>query len=257
MYKKDQSRPVNKSTEQVIYGIHAVAEALDIGKDINKVIIQQDTKNDATSGIMSLCKQRHIPFQLVPKEKFNFLREKNHQGVAAYLSAIVYQSIEEILPALYEAGKVPFIIILDRITDVRNFGAIARSAFCGGVDAIVVPFSETAPINDDAIKTSAGALLKIPVCREKNLKTTLEFLNQSAVTTVACTEKANKHINFIDLKVPLAIILGNEEHGISNDLIRKCESIVKIPLEFGVQSLNVSVAAGIAIYETVRQRMNK
>lgn len=252
-YPKHQSKPVDNS--QLIYGQHAVLEALVATKDINKIVIQQATKSDLLNEIINKCKEFDVPFQYAPKEKFYFLQQKNHQGVIAYLSPITFQKIEDIIPQLFEAGKTPFILVLDRITDVRNLGAIARSAYCAGVNAIVIPSNDNAPINEDAVKTSAGALMHIPICREKNYKTVMELLNQSGVLTIACTEKANKNFHQLDLTGPVAIIMGNEETGISPEVIKKCTEMAKIPLEFGVQSLNVSVAAGIALYETVRQRI--
>lgn len=252
-YPKHQSKPIDNS--QLIYGQHAVLEALVAARDINKIVIQQTTKSDLLNEIISKCKELDVPFQYAPKEKFYFLQQKNHQGVIAYLSPITFQKVEDVVPQLFEAGKTPFILVLDRITDVRNLGAIARSAYCAGVNAIVIPSNDNAPINEDAVKTSAGALMHIPVCREKNYKTVMELLNQSGVLTVACTEKASQNFHQLDLTGPVAIIMGNEETGISPEVIKKCTEMAKIPLEFGVQSLNVSVAAGIALYETVRQRI--
>ena len=239
----------------IIYGIHAIEEALNSDKQINKLIVSKDLKNEQVDLLIKKAGALHIPVQFVPREAPVFPRQRNHQGVVAYVSPIAYHNLEDILPQIFESGKVPFILILDRITDVRNFGAIARSAFCGGVDAIVIPDSGAAQISEDAVKTSAGALLKIPVCREKNFKTVMELLNQSGVKTVACTEKANKELPFVDLTEPVAIILGSEEKGISTDILKRCAVSAKIPLEMGIGSLNVSVAAGIAVYETVRQRM--
>jgi 23S rRNA (guanosine2251-2'-O)-methyltransferase len=240
---------------QAIYGIQAVLEALDSGTELNKVLVQKDIRNEQVDLIINLCKKKKVPFQFVPRESSIFPSGKNHQGVVAYASPITYYSLENLLPQLFEEGKVPFILVLDRITDVRNFGAIARSAFCGGVHAIVIPETGAAQVSDDAIKTSAGALLKIPVCRERNMKSTMELLNQSGVKTVGCTEKANKDLPFIELTGPVAIIMGSEEDGISNEVLRKCTDLAKIPLNMGIASLNVSVAAGIAVYETIRQRM--
>jgi 23S rRNA (guanosine2251-2'-O)-methyltransferase len=247
------SKPVENP--QAIYGIQAVMEALDSGIEINKVLVQKDIKNAHIDAIVNVCKKQKVPVQFVPRESSIFPGSKNHQGVVAYSSPVTYHKLEDLLPKLFEEGKVPFILLLDRITDVRNFGAIARSAFCGGVHAIVIQESGAAQVSDDAIKTSAGALLKIPVCRERNMKTTMELLNQSGIKTVACTEKANKDLQFIDLTEPVCVIMGSEEDGISNEVLRKCSVLAKIPLNVGVSSLNVSVAAGIAIYETVRQRM--
>jgi 23S rRNA (guanosine2251-2'-O)-methyltransferase len=247
------AKPVDNP--QAVYGIQAVLEALNSGVELNKVFVQKDIRNDQLDLIINLCKKQKVPFQFIPRESSVLASNKNHQGVVAYVSPITYHKLEDLLPQLFEEGKVPFILVLDRITDVRNFGAIARSAFCGGVHAIVIPETGAAQVSEDAIKTSAGALLKIPICRERNMKSTMELLNQSGVKTVACTEKANKDLPFISLKEPVAIIMGSEEDGISTEVMRKCSDFAKIPLNMGVASLNVSVAAGIAIYETVRQRM--
>ncbi len=244
----------SSNNKNQIYGLHAVKEALGAGTDLIKVQAQRGIQNPLFDEVISLCRKNDVPVTFVPREKFEFLRDKNHQGICAYISPITYYSLENLVPQLFEKGKDPFLMILDRVTDVRNLGAIARTALCAGVDAIVVPYTETAPVNDDAVKTSAGALLKIPVCREKHLKTTLEYLNQSGFTTVACTEKARHDFHKTPLTGPLAIVMGNEENGIGNDLIKKCTYLSKIPMDFGVSSLNVSVAAGIAMYEAIRQR---
>ncbi|MEI6596513.1 MAG: 23S rRNA (guanosine(2251)-2'-O)-methyltransferase RlmB [Bacteroidota bacterium] len=240
---------------QAVYGIHAVLEALDSGLELNKVLIQKDIRNEQFDLIVNLCKKKKVPFQFVPRDASAFNANQNHQGVVAYVSPIGYYKLEDLLPQLFEEGKTPFILLLDRITDVRNFGAIARSAYCAGVDTIIIPDSGSAQVSEDAIKTSAGALLKIPVCREKNMKSTMELLNQSGVQTVACTEKANKDLNFVDLTIPTCIVMGSEDTGISTEVLKKCSVLARIPLTKGVASLNVSVAAGIAVYETIRQRM--
>jgi 23S rRNA (guanosine2251-2'-O)-methyltransferase len=254
-YEDRERKP--KEIPNLIFGIHAVLEAMDSGKEINKVIVQKGlTKSDEVEKILKTARTRQIPVQQVPKENSLFPYGKNHQGVLAFISPVAYHKLENILPQLFEEGKTPFILVLDRITDVRNFGAIARSAYCGGVHAIVVPETGAAQVTDDAVKTSAGALLKIPVCREHNMKTVMELLNQSGLATVACTEKANKDLPFIDFTGPVAVIMGSEEDGISPDIIRRASHMAKIPMEMGVGSLNVSVAAGIAIYEAVRQRMS-
>ncbi len=179
---------------------------------------------------------------------------KNHQGVVAFISPVIYQNIEDILPAIYERGETPLLLILDRISDVRNFGAITRTAECAGVHAIIVPEKGRAMIGPDAVKTSAGALFKIPVCKTRSLKQCATFLQESGVSLVACTEKTDDHYFDVDYSIPLAIIMGSEEDGISNDLIRKADYLAKIPLLGKIESLNVSVAAGILTYEAVRQR---
>jgi 23S rRNA (guanosine2251-2'-O)-methyltransferase len=237
-----------------IYGIHSVTEAIFSGKEINKVLVQKDLKSEAINNIIGLCKTKFIPIQYVPREKFFRFKNKNHQGVCAFVSPIVYHSLDQLVPVWFKQGIEPFILVLDKITDVRNLGAIARTALCSGVNAIVVPFTNSAPVNDDAVKTSSGALLKIPICREKHLKTTIEFLNQSGFSTVACTEKANHTLSQTDFRGPLAIVLGNEDKGISPDLLKRCSHLAKIPMDMGVASLNVSVAAGIAMYEAICQR---
>jgi 23S rRNA (guanosine2251-2'-O)-methyltransferase len=240
--------------ENIIYGTHAVKEALDAGKDLIKIQVMKGIFNPALDELLKAARGAQVPVQTVPKEKFFNLKDKNHQGVMAFSSPISYHSLEQIIPSLFEQGETPFVIILDGVKDVRNLGAIARTALCAGVHALVVPLTDTAPVNEDAIKTSAGALHKLPVCREKHLKTTLEYLNQSGFTTVACTEKAKDSISQTDLTGPLAIVMGGEETGISLELIKKCSALAQIPMNFGVSSLNVSVAAGIIMYEALMQR---
>ncbi|MCF8255201.1 MAG: 23S rRNA (guanosine(2251)-2'-O)-methyltransferase RlmB [Bacteroidia bacterium] len=241
-------------SQSTIYGVHAIKEAFDAGSELSKVLVQKGMLGGGIEDIISLCRKSQIPVQYVPKEKFYSFKNKNHQGVVAYISPISYYSIEQIVPKIFEDGETPFILVLDRLTDVRNLGAIARTALCAGVHAIVIPQTDSAPVNEDAVKTSAGALLKIPVCREKNLKTVMEYLNQSGFNTLGCTEKASDGLDQIDLTGPLAIVMGNEETGISNDVLKKCSALGKIPMDFGVSSLNVSVAAGIAMYEALMQR---
>ncbi|MCU0423703.1 MAG: 23S rRNA (guanosine(2251)-2'-O)-methyltransferase RlmB [Bacteroidia bacterium] len=243
------------TSSNLIYGIHAIQEAIAANKQVNKVMIQQGESSELMQQLLQLLKSHQIPVQYLPKHAEVFPKGKNHQGAAASVSPVTYYKLEDIIPDLFEKGEVPFIVVLDRITDVRNFGAIARSAFCAGVHALVIPEQGGAMVTEDAVKTSAGALHHIPVCREKNLKSTMELLNQSGLVTIACTEKASRYLHQCDLTVPVAIIMGNEETGISNDIIKKCSEMAMIPLNKGVQSLNVSVAAGIAVYETVKQRM--
>lgn len=254
-FRKEQSKLSAKSEQNSIYGIRAVSEAILAGKELNKVIIQRGVSNPLMQGLVTLLNTHKIPFQYIPQQSGIFNTNKNHQGVIAHISPVTYFRLDDVIPQLYEEGKVPFILVLDRITDVRNFGAIARSAYCAGVNTLVIPDIGGALVTDDAIKTSAGALNHISVCREKNMKSTMELLNQSGITTIACTEKGAQPIFALDLKIPIAIVLGNEETGISADVIKKCSFLAKIPMEFGVQSLNVSVAAGIACYEVTRQRM--
>jgi 23S rRNA (guanosine2251-2'-O)-methyltransferase len=249
-------RPAPKpDPDFVVYGVQAVLEAIDSGSDINKVIVQKDLRSAAIEQVLSRCRSRRITVQSVPASASAFPPGKNHQGVVALVSPVSYYHLDELLPSLFEEGHDPLIVVLDRITDVRNFGAIARSALCAGAHALVIPAQGAAQVTDDAVKTSAGALLKIPVCREANLKTVMELLNQSGVKTVGLSEKANKQLPFLDLKGPVALILGSEEDGLSMEVLKRCGALAKIPLEKGVSSLNVSVSAGIALYEAVRQNM--
>lgn len=241
-------------SQSVIYGVHAIKEALQAGNELSKIMVQKAIQNPAIDEIITLSRKNDIPVQYVPREKFYAFQDKNHQGIVAYISPISFHNLEQLVPVLFAEGKTPYIVVLDRLTDVRNLGAIARTALCAGAHAIVIPQTDSAPISHDAVKTSAGALLKIPVCREKHLKTSIEYLNQCGFTTMACTEKASSNLDQIDLSGPLAIIMGNEETGISPDLLKKCTHMGKIPMDFGLASLNVSVAAGIALYESMIQR---
>jgi 23S rRNA (guanosine2251-2'-O)-methyltransferase len=239
----------------LLFGIRAVIEAIKADKEIDKLFLQTNLNNELSRELMSHLKERNIPFQYVPVEKLNRLTRKNHQGVIGYLSSVTYQKIEDILPFLFEQGKVPLLLVLDRITDVRNFGAISRSAECAGVDAIIIPARGAAQVNADAIKTSAGALHKIAVCREDNLKQALDYIKASGVTIIACTEKAEQYHFDCDLTNPLAIIMGSEEDGISQEYLKRSDALVKIPMNGTISSLNVSVAAGVVLFEAIRQRM--
>jgi 23S rRNA (guanosine2251-2'-O)-methyltransferase len=197
-----------------------------------------------------------IPMQLVPVEKIDRITRKNHQGIVAFISPITYYNIEEIIPKLFEEGKTPLILILDQVTDVRNFGAIARTAEVAGVDAIIIPDKGAAQINSDALKTSAGALHLIPVCRVKSLAMTVKFLKNSGLKIVASTGKGEKFYDETNMKDPAAIIMGSEDLGIEAGLLRIADEWVKIPQSGQIESLNVSVAAGIIIFEAIRQRRN-
>lgn len=241
--------------EHIIFGIHPVLEAIYAGKTIDKLYIQQDIKGPGLTELRNAIKKHNIPFSHVPVFKLNKHVTGNHQGVIGFISPIALHDIEQLVPTLFEEGKVPFILVLDKLTDVRNFGAISRSAACAGVDAIVIPSRESAQINADAIKTSAGALNHIPVCKVNNLTDTILFLKASGLYVVSCTEKSNKTIYDADYRAPTAIIMGSEEKGISNQLLKNSDMLVKIPMVGEIGSLNVSVAAGIIIFEAAKQRM--
>lgn len=240
--------------KEMIFGIRAVIEAVEAGKDIDKVLVKRELSGELFKELQEVLRRYEIPMQKVPLERIDRITRKNHQGVIAFTSAVTYQKLEQIIPFLYEQGKNPFILVLDGITDVRNFGAIARTCEVAGVDAIVIPARGSVSVNADAIKTSAGALHSIPVCRENNLKEAIIFLKNSGIKVVAATEKAAKFYTEIDLSVPVAIVMGSEDEGVAIEHLRISDELVKIP-QFGtIQSLNVSVAAGVMIYEVIKQR---
>lgn len=241
--------------DTLIFGTRAVIEAINAGRDIEKIILQKGLSNDLYNQLRQAMRSQNIPLQFVPPEKLRRMTDKNHQGVIAYLTQITYYATEELLPPLFENGKTPLLLLLDRVTDVRNFGAIARTAECAGVDFIIIPSRGAAQINGDAIKTSAGALHRIKVCREDNLKNTIDFLKQSGLQIIACHEKTETFIYDADLKKPSAIIMGSEENGISNEYLKRSDMQVKIPMTGQIASLNVSVAAGIVLFEAVKQRL--
>jgi len=247
--------PDNMATQETfIFGIHAVKEALSAGKDIDKVLIRRGAGSELFKELLSELRRLDIPVQQVPVEKLNRITRKNHQGVIAWISQITYSDISSVLPNIYESGEDPLILLLDGVSDVRNFGAIARSAECAGVHAIVIPFSGSAAINSDAIKTSAGALHRIPVCRQRDLVTAARFLRDSGLRLFAATEKAEELVFNSDLTGPVGIIMGSEDRGVSNVLLKDADQWVSIPMKGSISSLNVSVAAGIMLFEAVRQR---
>lgn len=239
----------------MIFGTRAVIEALAAGKSVDKILVQKGLSNELYNQLRKALRDKLVPLQFVPPEKLRRLTDKNHQGVVAYLTEITYYKTEDLLPGVFESGKVPLLLVLDRVTDVRNFGAIARSAECAGVDFIIIPSRGAAQINGDAIKTSAGALHRIKVCREDNLKDILDFLHASGIQVVACHEKTDHLVYDADFTKPTAIIMGSEENGISNEYVKRSQMQVKIPMPGSIASLNVSVASGIVLFEVVRQRL--
>lgn len=245
-----------KENKDFLFGIRAVIEAIKSGKNIDKLMIRSGLKGELIYELMGLVKELQIPFQYVPNERINRVTMKNHQGVLAFISPIEFQSIENILPSIFEQGKNPLFMILDKVTDVRNFGAITRTAECANVDAIIIPEKGSAQISADAVKTSAGALLKIPVCRVKNLSNTIKFLQESGIQIVAATEKATENYYQIDFSIPTALLLGAEDTGVSMELLRVADKMIKIPILGEIESLNVSVAAGVLLYEAVKQRLS-
>lgn len=242
---------------EMIFGVRAVIEAVQAGKEIDKILVKRELQSQLSKELFESLKGLDIQVQRVPEERLNRLTRKNHQGVIAFISAISYQKLEDIIPFAYEQAKNPFIILLDGITDVRNFGAIARTCECAGVDAIVIPSKGSVSVNADAIKTSAGALLTLPVCKEKSISQAIKFLQDSGVIVFAATEKATNLYTQVKYDGPIAIVMGAEDTGISADNLRMCDDLVKIPLFGTIASLNVSVATSIFVYEVVRQRMNE
>lgn len=239
-----------------IFGIRAVIEAIKSGKQIDKLLIKAGLKGELFFELMELVKELQIPMQYVPNERINRVTMKNHQGVLAFISPIEFQNIENIILSLFETGKTPLIVILDKVTDVRNFGAITRTAECAKVDVIIIPEKGSAQISGDAVKTSAGALLKIPVCRVKNLSDTIKYLQQSGIQIVAATEKTQDYYYNVDFAIPTAILMGAEDKGVDLEYLKVADKMVKIPILGEIESLNVSVAASILIYEAVKQRLN-
>ncbi len=246
---------MNDNTDNLIFGTRAVIEAVNAGKEIDKIIIQKGLSNQLYSELRKAIKDLDIPIQIVPPEKINRITSKNHQGVLAFIAQVTYYEVEELLATVFEKGKTPLVMILDRVTDVRNFGAIARSADCSGVDFMIIPSRGAAQINADAVKTSAGALNRMKVCRVDNLKNTIDYLKEYGLQIVSCHEKTESYYFNADLTKPTAIIMGSEENGISNEYLKRSDIQVKIPMVGNIASLNVSVAAGIILFEAVRQRL--
>lgn len=240
---------------EMIFGIRAIIEAIESDKEIDKIILKKDLQSELSHELFEVLRSHPlIQVQRVPLERINKYTRKNHQGAIAFISSTHYQRVEDLVQNIFEEGKEPFFIILDGVTDVRNFGAIARTCECAGVDAIVIPFRGSVSVGADAIKTSAGALHTLPVCKEKNLVQTVKYLKASGVRVVAATEKGDKVYTDTNLTGPLAIVMGAEDTGVSPEIIRLCDDLVKIPINGKISSLNVSVAAGVMIYESIRQR---
>lgn len=251
MYKKtNHAKPEAKD---YIFGTRAVIEAISAGKEIEKVLIQYNASNELQGELLKLMKARQIPSVRVPLEKLNRITRKNHQGVICFLSPIQYASLDNILDECYGHGKDPLIVILDRITDVRNFGAIARTLEVAGADALVIEDKGNAMITGDAVKTSAGALNHLPVCRVASLVRAVEQIKHSGLRIVACTEKTDNLLYNTDLKGPLALVMGSEEDGISTGILDMADQKAKIPMMGKIGSLNVSVSTAVVLYEAIRQ----
>jgi 23S rRNA (guanosine2251-2'-O)-methyltransferase len=248
------SMSIGQSELQLVYGTRAVIEAVRSGKEFERVFVQQGLNNPLIKELKGVLQDAGIHFSIVPAEKLNRMVRGNHQGVVAYLSELEYHPVDQVVSGIFQEGKVPLLLILDRITDTRNLGAIARTAECAGVNAIIIPSRGSALLNADAIKTSAGALHHIPVCREDNLKETIAYLKDSGIRIVACSEKTDKLSWSVGLTGPLAIIMGSEENGVSPEYLKRCDGVLRLPMTGSVGSYNVSVATGMALYEVLRQR---
>jgi len=240
-----------------VYGMRPVIEAIAAGKEVDKIMMQQGLKGELVPELRKLINENNIPFQYVPVEKLNRLIRGNHQGIVCFISPIAFQPIENLLLSVYEKGETPLFVILDRITDVRNMGAIARTAACAGAHGLIIPEKGGAPVNGDAMKASAGALSSLPVHKSPNLKITIDYLKESGLRIVAASEKGKKNYYDTSFTGPLAVIMGSEEDGVSGEYLRRCDDVVSIPMRGQIESLNVSVAAGILLFEVVKQQMNE
>jgi 23S rRNA (guanosine2251-2'-O)-methyltransferase len=239
---------------ECIFGIRTVIEAIKAGKQIDRLLVKQGLQGALYHELMTEVKKYNIAYQIVPIERIELVTKKNHQGVLAWLSLVEYQLIYNLLPMIYETGEDPLIIALDGVSDVRNFGAIVRTAECLGAHAIIIPEKGSARITGDAVKTSAGALHTFPVCREKSIVRAIEYLKESGLKVICAGEKTGQIAADTPLNGPSVLILGSEDKGISRELLALADHQVMIPMTGPIGSLNVSVAAGILIYEMVRQR---
>lgn len=253
-YKKFERK---KTAEDILFGVRSVIEAVKADREINKILIQKGMNKELFSELKDALAGKNYQLQFVPVQKLDSAVEGNHQGVVAYVSPIEYQEIEPLVEAMLEQGKKPLVLVLDRITDVRNFGAIARTAECQGVDAILIPAKGSALVTPDAVKTSAGALNRIPVCKTPSLKESLFYMQQLGMRVVACTEKSNIPLYEVNLRGAVAIVLGSEEDGITSDLLNLSDIKAKIPMKGEIASLNVGVSAGMILYEKTRQELRQ
>lgn len=240
--------------EQQIFGIRAIIEAIQSGASIDKVYIQKEASGDLMKELMKAMKKAYINFSYVPVEKLNKLTPNNHQGAVATISPISFFDLETLTETILENGKKPLFLILDQISDARNFGAIIRTAECTGVNGIIIQKSGAAPVNGDTVKTSAGAVFNIPICKVEHIKDAIFLLQAHGIKTVAATEKTEDTLYNIDFKEAVAIIMGSEDKGINPSVLKIVDERAKLPMFGTIGSLNVSVACGAFLYEAVRQR---
>ncbi len=249
MFERD-----NEKNENLIYGIHPVKEAILTGKTIDKLLVQKGLKGDNAYELKKLARKAGVVVKEVPQEKLYRITPKNHQGFVGFVSPIPNHSIEEVLPQLIEKGITPRILILDGITDVRNFGSMIRTAECMGINAIMLPARNSVPINSDVVRTSAGAVFNIPICKEIHFGSSIQLIKDSGVKLVASSEKTDNTIYQTDLTGPIAIIMGDEGEGVHEKTLEKADAIAKIPMQGKVASLNVAVATGMILSEVERQQ---
>ncbi|WP_066221204.1 23S rRNA (guanosine(2251)-2'-O)-methyltransferase RlmB [Formosa haliotis] len=240
--------------ETQIFGIRAVIEAIQAGENIDKVFVQKGLKGELSHELESVLRKQRINFSYVPVEKLNKLTSKNHQGVVAQIAPITFWDIEELVTKVTESGKTPLFLLLDQLSDVRNFGAIIRTAECTGVDGIIIQKKGGAPVNGDTIKTSAGAVFKMPICKVDHIKDALFYMQASGIKVIAATEKTEDLLYDVSFTEPCAIIMGSEGKGINPSVLKLVDAKAKLPLLGEIGSLNVSVACGAFLYEALRQR---
>lgn len=241
--------------ENQIFGIRAIIEAINAKKEIDKVFIQKDANSDLMNELMKTMKKNNINFSYVPVEKLNKLTHNNHQGAVATIAPISFYTLENLVESLLEEEKKPLLLILDQLSDARNFGAIIRTAECTGVDGIIIQKQGSAPVNGDTVKTSAGAVFNIPICKVDHIKDAVFYLQGSGIKTVAATEKTDNNIYDINFNEPVAIIMGSEDRGVNPSVLKIIDEKAKLPMFGTIESLNVSVACGAFLYEAVRQRL--
>ncbi len=239
---------------ETVFGVRPIIEAFKAGKTFDKILLQENLKSDGIDEIKEFIRRKKVSKLIAPKQKLNNITSKNHQGVIGFISPIEFVNIETVLTNLYKKNKIPFILILDKISDVRNFGAIVRTAECAGVHCVIIPKKGAAQLNSDAIKTSAGALYRVPICKSGNIRETGELLKKTEITIVVATERGAEDYTKVNFKGPLALVLGSEEKGVSFDLIGLADHKARIPIKGDIESLNVSVAAGILMFEALKQR---
>lgn len=243
-----------KKLDNLIFGRHPILEALEARKPFDKIMLQQGIRGEFEMELRQACKVQNIPLQVAPKERLNKITRKNHQGVLGFTAAAAYQSLENLIPLIYDKGEIPLLVLLDGVTDVRNFGAIARSAQAAGAHGLVVTHKRAAPLNEDAMKTSAGALNRLPVCREKSLHSAVDVLEANGIPIFGAALEGPKALYEVDWTQPAALVLGAEDTGIHPRLAERLE-LFRIPMRGDMESFNVSVAAGITLYEAMRQRI--